>query len=132
MLRLSHGNFTDEVTEAQIAFLDHIRKDNCCGNSLNFVRAPEPLKMFHCPYCATFMGRTFNKLLHHIKFLHSHEPNFDNTCGDCDQSFRKFASFKSNIHRKHRNKESVRMLSMEQNDVGDESIEDARNRVSPD
>ena len=56
---------------------------------------------FRCCYCSSFAGNTFKKLLSHIKFIHSHEPNFTIACGDCGQSFQKFNSFKSHIQRKH-------------------------------
>lgn len=56
--------------------------------------------MFPCPYCANFLGRSFKKLLSHIKFIHSHEPNFSIKCGYCSQTFKKFNSFKSHIQRK--------------------------------
>lgn len=60
---------------------------------------------FPCGYCSSFAGSTFKKLLNHIKFIHSHEPNFLITCGDCGQSFNNFNSFKSHIQRKHNEKE---------------------------
>ena len=56
---------------------------------------------FQCCYCSSFAGNTFKKLLSHVKFIHSHEPNFTIACGDCGQSFRKFNSFESHIQRKH-------------------------------
>ena len=56
---------------------------------------------FRCCYCSSFAGNTFKRLLSHIKFIHSHEPNFTIACGDCGQSFQKFNSFKSHIQRKH-------------------------------
>lgn len=57
--------------------------------------------MFECTYCAQFSGRTFKKLLHHIKFVHSNEPNFQISCGHCNQYFKTFSSFKSHLRRKH-------------------------------
>ena len=57
--------------------------------------------MFYCPYCAHFTVRSFKKLLTHIRFTHSHEPNFSITCGECEKRFTKFTSFKSHIRRKH-------------------------------
>lgn len=60
--------------------------------------------MSPCPYCTHFIGRTFKKLLGHIKFIHSQEPNFSITCGDCGKSYRKFASFKSHLQREERKK----------------------------
>ena len=56
---------------------------------------------FPCVYCSSFAGSSFKKLLSHIKFVHSFEPNFMITCGDCGQSFRNFNSFKSHIQRRH-------------------------------
>lgn len=56
---------------------------------------------FPCSYCSSFVGSSFKKLLSHIKFIHSYEPNFTIKCGDCGQSFQKFNSFKSHIQRKH-------------------------------
>lgn len=58
--------------------------------------------MFSCQYCADFSVRTFQKLLRHIKFIHSNEPNFCISCGHCGQSFKKFESFKSHLRRKHK------------------------------
>ena len=74
--------------------------------------------MFPCPYCAGFLGRTFKKLLSHIKFNHSHEPNFCITCADCGKSFRKFASFKSHLQREEKRKEQAAILPphLEEND----------------
>ena len=60
--------------------------------------------MYSCPYCAGFLGHSFKKLLGHIKFIHSHEPNFSITCGDCGQSFRNFSSFKTHIRREQEKK----------------------------
>jgi len=57
------------------------------------------LLMYSCTFCSGFLGHSFKKLLSHIKFIHSHEPNFAITCGDCGQSFRKFNSFKTHIRR---------------------------------
>ena len=58
--------------------------------------------MFPCPYCANFVTRTFKKLLSHIRFTHSHEPNFSITCGDCGKTYRKFTSFKTHLHREEK------------------------------
>ncbi len=57
--------------------------------------------MFNCPYCAECNATSFKKLLHHIRFVHSCESNFSISCGHCNQTFRKFESFKSHIRRKH-------------------------------
>lgn len=57
--------------------------------------------MFSCPYCAECNAITFKKLLRHIRFVHSCEPNFSVSCGVCNQTFRKFESFKSHLRRKH-------------------------------
>ena len=58
--------------------------------------------MFSCSFCAGFSARTFKRLLHHIKFVHSNEPNFLISCVHCNHTFRKFESFKSHLRRKHR------------------------------
>ena len=55
--------------------------------------------MYSCTFCNEFLGHTFKRLLRHIKFIHSHEPNFSITCSDCGRSFRKFASYKTHIRR---------------------------------
>ena len=57
--------------------------------------------MFYCPYCAHFTVQSLKKLLTQIRFIHSHEPNFSITCGECEKLFTKFMSFKSHIRRKH-------------------------------
>ena len=57
--------------------------------------------MFYCPYCTECCTTSFKKLLHHIKFVHSCEPNFSISCGHCNQTFRKFESFKSHLRRRH-------------------------------
>ena len=49
--------------------------------------------MFPCTFCTKFLGHSFKRLLQHIKFIHSHEPNFSITRSDCSRSFRKFASW---------------------------------------
>ena len=56
--------------------------------------------MFSCLIALNILCE-FKKLLHHIKYLHSNEPNFMISCGHCNQSFRKFESFKSHLRRKH-------------------------------
>lgn len=58
--------------------------------------------MFICQYCADFSVRTHQKLLRHIRFVHSNEPNFSISCGHCGQSFKRFESFKSHLRRKHK------------------------------
>ena len=55
--------------------------------------------MFPCTFCNEFLGHSFKRLLRHIKFIHSHEPNFSITCSDCGRSFRKFASYKTHMRR---------------------------------
>jgi len=87
--------------------------------------------MFPCPYCSGFVGRSFKKLLSHIKFIHSHEPNFSITCGNCGQSFRKFNSFKSHIHREQMKNDLVLLpvLGQEGGEADlslDDSVEDQR------
>ena len=62
-------------------------------------RAIDDLMALPCCYCCSFAGSTFKIILSHIKFIDSHEPNFMITCGDCDQSFHKFNSFKSHNQR---------------------------------
>lgn len=61
--------------------------------------------MYPCTYCNGFLGHSFKKLLRHIKFIHSHEPNFSITCSDCGRSFRKFALYKTHIRREQAKKE---------------------------
>lgn len=65
--------------------------------------------VFSCCYCSSFDGSSFKKLLNHIKFIHSHEPNFLITCGDCAQSFKKFNSFRSHLNRKHSARKVVQL-----------------------
>ena len=43
--------------------------------------------MFPCTFCTKFLGHSFKRLLQHIKFIHSHEPNFSITRSDCGRSF---------------------------------------------
>ena len=57
--------------------------------------------MFNCSYCAEMSATSFKKLLRHIKFIHSHQPNFSVSCRHCHQTFQKFESFKSHLRRKH-------------------------------
>lgn len=59
--------------------------------------------MFPCTFCKEFLGHSFKRLLRHIKFIHSHEPNVSITYSDCGRSFRKFASWyklynEANLH----------------------------------
>ena len=65
--------------------------------------------VFPCCYCSSFDGNSFKKLLNHIKFIHSHEPNFLITCGDCAQSFKKFNSFRSHLNRKRSARKVVQL-----------------------
>ena len=65
--------------------------------------------MFPCCYCSSFDGSSFKKLLNHIKFIYSHEPDFLISCGDCGQSFNKFNSFRSHLNRKHSARKVVRV-----------------------
>ncbi|XP_058961485.1 uncharacterized protein [Pocillopora verrucosa] len=78
--------------------------------------------MHSCPYCTSFLGRSFKKLLHHIKFIHSHEPNFSITCRQCGQSFRKFNSFKSHIQREEKKNALLNFANV--SEQGDEDVED--------
>jgi len=85
---------------------------------------------FRCCYCASFAGNTFKKLLSHIKFIHSHEPNFTIACGDCGQSFQKFNSFKSHIQRKHNwNKNEDRAQIDEDVDIEEDNVNSSDNEV---
>lgn len=70
--------------------------------------------MYSCTFCAGFLGHSFKKLLRHIKFIHSHEPNFSITCGDCGQSFRKFNSFKTHIRREQAKKKLEQRFIVEE------------------
>ena len=63
--------------------------------------------MFPCTFCNEFLGHSLKRLLRHIKFIHSHEPNFSITCSDCGRSFRKFASYKTHIRRELAKKKAV-------------------------
>jgi hypothetical protein len=56
--------------------------------------------MYVCTFCGEY-ALNEKKLLHHIKFLHSHEPNFALPCRLCGQIFKKFDSYKSHLRRKH-------------------------------
>ena len=58
--------------------------------------------MHVCPYCGEFTGQTFDRYLHHIRFVHSNEPNFTISCTYCGQAFKKYSSFKSHLDRKHK------------------------------
>ena len=83
--------------------------------------------MYSCPFCAGFLGHSFKKLLGHKKFIHSHEPNFSITCGDCGQSFRKFPSFKSHIRR-----EQEKKTIAERAVLGDDVVENEDNATLSD
>ena len=83
--------------------------------------------MYSCPFCAGFLGHSFKKLLGHIKFIHSHEPNFSIKCGDCGQSFRKFSSFKSHIRR-----EQEKKTIAERAVLGDDVVENEDNATLSD
>ena len=58
--------------------------------------------MHVCPYCGEFTGQTFDRYLHHIRFVHSNEPKFTISCTYCGQVFKKYSSFKSHLDRKHK------------------------------
>ena len=71
--------------------------------------------MYNCPYCTECSAISFKKLLRHIKFVHSCEPNFSVTCGQCQQSFKKFETFKSHLRRRHSdvNEDNRNLLNVE-------------------
>ena len=89
--------------------------------------------MYPCTFCDEFLGHTFKKLQRHIKFIHSHEPNFSITCNDCGRSFRKFASFKTHIRREQAKKQQAERYAPEEDfdanveyfDVGSDSEGDS-------
>lgn len=87
-----------------------------------FIEGFPYIQMHSCPYCTSFLGRSFKKLLHHIKFIHSHEPNFSITCRQCGQSFRKFNSFKSHIQREEKKNALLNFANV--SEQGDEDVED--------
>lgn len=73
--------------------------------------------MYSCPICSGFLGHSFKKLLSHIKFIHSHQPNFSITCGECGRSFRKFSSFKTHIRREQSKKDLAERTEEDFEDV---------------
>ena len=82
--------------------------------------------MYNCPYCSECSAISFKKLLRRIKFVHSCEPNFSVVCGQCQQSFKKFESFKSHLRRKHKNvnEDNGTLLNVDtfqQNELNDEN-----------
>ena len=77
--------------------------------------------MFCCHYCSHYV-KSFKKLLTHIRFTHSHEPNFSITCGDCAKSFKKFTAFKSHIRRKHENAETITLEVQQNNQLDNEDV----------
>ena len=58
--------------------------------------------MYVCSYCGEFIGKQFSRYLRHIRFVHSNEPNFAISCTYCEISFKRFASFRSHLLRKHK------------------------------
>ena len=60
--------------------------ETICGNKRHVL-------CFLAHFATKFLGHSFKRLLQHIKFIHSHEPNFSITRSDCSRSFRKFASW---------------------------------------
>lgn len=79
--------------------------------------------MYSCHYCTEYTVHSFKKLLHHIKFIHSNEPNFRISCGYCSQSFKRFESFKSHLRRKHQDKHNDEEDVDLGPDVGNDDIE---------
>ena len=78
--------------------------------------------MYPCTFCNGFY-HSFKRLLRHINFIHSHEPNFTITCSDCGQSFRKFASFKTHIRREQEKKaRAERDVPDVPEDIGDAEV----------
>lgn len=64
----------------------------------------ESFQVHCCPICKTFGTEIFKKLLHHIRFTHSIEPNFCIRCGidGCEGKYRKYTSFYSHLRRSHK------------------------------
>ncbi|KAJ8035843.1 Sterile alpha motif domain-containing protein 3 [Holothuria leucospilota] len=64
----------------------------------------ESFQVHCCSICKTFRTKTFKKLLHHIRFTHSIEPNFCIRCGidGCERKYRKYTSFYSHLRRSHK------------------------------
>lgn len=83
--------------------------------------------MFVCTFCGEY-ALSEKKLLHHIKFLHSHEPNFALPCRLCGQIFKKFDSYKSHLRRKH---EGINDLQDDQEDLHQEFVQLNDSGVGP-
>lgn len=101
------------ILNSLIGWLPHVIYTSVPGETFPvpfrsvFPRKCEKNMAYTCCFCSRFVVGTFKKLLSHIKFSHSHEPNFLITCADCGRSFKKFNSFKSHIQRKHTKKDEL-------------------------
>ena len=84
----------------------------------------ESTLMYSCTFCSGFLGHSFKKPFSHIKFIHSHEPNFAKTCGDCGRSFRKFNSFKTHIRRERAKKALTEHPEEADTEVDDNEVDD--------
>lgn len=85
----------------------------------------ESTLMYSCMFCSGFLGHSFKKLLSHIKFIHSHKPNFAITCSDCGQSFRKVNSFKTHIRRERAKKALAEHPEEADTEVDNDSEQDS-------
>ena len=85
--------------------------------------------MFRCPYCNVGGYSSFKKLLSHITLIHSHEPNFSITCGNCSRSFTNFNTFKTHIQRE---KEKEKLARLFEEPVGDHFNDDEGAREGSD
>ena len=58
----------------------------------------------HCPMCSDFSTPTIKLLLGHISRVHSHESDFNFTCGleGCLTTYKSYTALKKHIQRKHK------------------------------
>ena len=59
---------------------------------------------FLCPLCYSFAAVTMKGVTRHIGAVHSHEANFQVTCGveGCPRTYSNFHSYKKHLYTKHR------------------------------
>ena len=59
-----------------------------------------------CFLCSYFAGNSFSDVVRHIGSVHSHDPDFNITCGldGCRKNYKKFGSYKVHLYRHHYDK----------------------------
>ena len=94
------------------------------GTSFVNIKVMSLTARYHCPVCPSCASDNFLPVLRHIGAVHSFDARFSITCGinGCQATYKKFASYKTHIYRKHRDSEAVRLVTQRPGDDDDDNV----------